>query len=151
MHLKWKLAALYAQRTLLEGSFFVTEGIPHMAPEGIQYYSQVCGKLQCLSYWKGTYLSGLVTKKVCFFPELTYPEVTELRKSDINTFLFTFSLEAWHRHLIRHSSRNLDSQPPVSQDRLAGRCVMQSWHAATLEPSAGYTQSNNYGMATLVF
>lgn len=89
MHLKWKLAALYAQRTLLEGSFFVTEGIPHMAPEGIQYYSQVCGKLQCLSYWKGTYLSGLVTKKVCFFPELTYPEVTELRKSDINTFLFT--------------------------------------------------------------
>lgn len=46
----------------------ITEEIPHMIPEDIQYCSQACGKLQNLCYWKGTYLSGLVKKKgVGFF------------------------------------------------------------------------------------
>lgn len=44
MHLKWKPAALCAQKTVLEGSFSVTV-FPHMVPEDIQYYSQASGKL----------------------------------------------------------------------------------------------------------
>lgn len=45
MHLTWKPTALCAQRTVLEGSFLTTKGLPHMVPEDIQYYSQASGKL----------------------------------------------------------------------------------------------------------
>lgn len=44
MHLKQKLVVLKA---LLEGSFFITKGLPHVIHEDIQEYSQACGKLRC--------------------------------------------------------------------------------------------------------